>query len=560
MRKKKVALHSNSSLANTGFGRSTKFLLSHLYKTGKYDLVEYAAGPLNWSHPICKSMPWKCFGVLPDNMREVDKFKDDPAKMMSVQYGEYNINKFLEQEKPDVLIMTEDIWGLPYLDKEWIGKFPHVFWTPIDSLPLLPVFKEKKDKFGNLWVKALFAKEALEKDGVKSEYIPDLIDPSEFRIFSEDERKENRRKYGIADDTLIFGFVFRNQLRKLVGTLIEGFAQFQKERPDIESKLFLHTFWAENDGWRIPEFATRFGVRREDILTTYVCRNCKHSSVKPYYGEEMPCSQCRCEKCVSTPNVTVGVTEEELCGLYNICDGYVHPATSGGFEMPILEAIFSGVPVAVTDYAFGKNFTAFPQVFPLKFFKYNEKGSQFDKAQVDPESVAEFMGIIADKSRKGRIALAKSVRDWAAREFDGTKICEWIEQFIDNLPFTDYDFNLSEKKDDKTFKIEDIINKNSGKKTILYVEPGSLGDCLNSTTVLRSLENKYPKEQWDYYVSTSYPNMFDHLPFITKILNYDPIFDDVLGMEGVENHKGYFDMAFHPQIARDHPDFFKNNF
>ena len=51
-----------------------------------------------------------------------------------------------------------------------------------------------------------------------------------------------------------------------------------------------------------------------------------------------------------------------------------------------------------------------------------------------------------------------------------------------------------------------------------------------------------------------------HLDFIKKTMPCSPALDDVLGMEGIENHKGFFDMAFHPKITRNCVDFMKNNF
>jgi glycosyltransferase involved in cell wall biosynthesis len=561
-RKKKVVLHSNSCLANTGFGRHMKFLLSYLFKTGKYELVEYAGGSFTWSDNVCKSMPWKCYGCLPDDPRELDKFRGDPSRMQAIQYGEYNINRVLETEKPDALIMLEDIWGMPYFDKPWINKFPHVFWTPIDSLPLLKVFKEQKDKFGNLWVKAQFAKDALAEQGVDSEYMPALIEDKNFKILSKEEKKAVRRKFGVADNTFIFGFVFRNQLRKLVGTLIEAFSIFKKAHPEIDCKLFLHTNWSE--GWRIPDFLERFNVRREDVLTTYVCSACKDVSVKPFFGQELNCQNCQSEKKVNTSNVSVGVEEEDLCELYNMCDAYIHPATSGGFEMPVLEALFCGLPVATTNYSYGTNFTVNPEVFPLDFTLYREHGSQFDKAQVLPSSIVEFMEKITSLSKEEIERKGYNLRQWALENFDGNKICAKIEKFIDDLPFTDYDFSfnqkIEEKPENKTLSIDDIIDYKSDKKRILYVEDGNLGDCVDSIAVLERLHKKFPKSEWDYYVSTLFPQMFEHLDFIKKTMPCSPALDDVLGMEGIENHKGFFDMAFHPKITRNCVDFMKNNF
>jgi hypothetical protein len=204
------------------------------------------------------------------------------------------------------------------------------------------------------------------------------------------------------------------------------------------------------------------------------------------------------------------------------------------------------------------------EVFPLDFTLYREHGSQFDKAQVLPSSIVEFMEKITSLSKEEIQQKGYNLRQWALENFDGNKICAKIEKFIDDLPFTDYDFSFNKETQDeaqsKTLPIEDIIDFESSKKRILYVEDGNLGDCVDSIAVLQRLETKFPKSEWDYYVSTLFPQMFEHSDFIKKAIPCSPVFDDVLGMEGVENHKGFFDMAFHPKITRNCVDFMKNNF
>lgn len=623
-RKKKVVIHSNFCLAKTGFGRHAKLLLSYLHKTGKYDLVEYAAAPLTWNHPLCKSMPWKAYGALPDDEKELAPYQHDASLIQAIKYGEYNINKVLETEKPDALIMIEDIWGIAHFNKPWIGKFAHVFWTPIDSLPLLPVFEHNKGKFGNLWVKAKFAQKALKEKGIEAEFMPALIDNADFTILSEERKEELRKKFGISKDTLVFGFVFRNQLRKLVGTLIEAFAEFKKQNPEVNSKLFLHTCWTEQEGWRIDDFLNRFGVKREDVLTTHVCYKCKEVSVKPFYGQDGNCKKCHSEKSVHTISVDVGVTEQELCELYNICDAYIHPATSGGFEMPVLEAMFSGLPVATTNYSYGEDFAENSLVFPLSFTTYHEKGSQFNKAQVHVDSIVEFMNRINQMSVKDRRDIGSSLREWALSVYDSDKVCKKVEEFLDNIPYTAYNFDFSTEKNEKYPKpegldnqsfiidlyknvlkmdvennpaeinnamslfnqglnqdqvyqkfievaqsqnkqqkkvqLKDLIDYSSDKKRMLYVEPGGYGDIADAIIAIQALESKYPSSEWDFYVATLVPELFDHLPFIKKTIPYDPFLDDVFGMEGIDNHLGFFDMAYHPKYVRNCPDYYKNNF
>lgn len=622
-RKKKVVIHSNFCLAKTGFGRHCKLLLIHLYKSGKYDLVEYCAAPMNWSHPMCKAMPWPSYGAMPDDERELAPYINDGNQMTAIKYGELNINKILKQEKPDAIIMIEDIWGIQHFNKPWNNKLATVYWTPVDSLPLLPVFVQNKDKFKNLWVKAKFAKKALEQQGIEAKFMPALIDNSDFQILDDATKQEVRKKFGISDSTLIFGFVFRNQLRKLVGTLIEAFSIFKKQNPSVDAKLLLHTCWTDQEGWRIHDFIDRFGVNRADVITTYICHNCKDVTVKPFFGQELQCRKCRSEKTVNTVSVDLGVGNKELCEIYNIMDAYIHPATSGGFEMPVLEAMLCGLPTATTNYSYGEDFVESGNVYPLTYTIYHERGSQFDKAQVHPESIVAFMEQISNMSKDGRREVGEKLRKWSIETYDANRICAEVEEFLDSIPFTDYDFNFSNEKNehypmpDITDNVEFVIDlyknilnfdvnvnpqelegalmlfkqglnqeqvyerfiniakeynkkgkqvdlkdllEDNGKKRILFVEPGGFGDCIDSATTIQGLEKKFPAQEWDYYVGTVHPDMFEHIPFITKCIPYDTFLEDVFAMEGAENHKGFFDMAFHSRIVRECNDYYKNNY
>ena len=83
---------------------------------------------------------------------------------------------------------------------------------------------------------------------------------------------------------------------------------------------------------------------------------------------------------------------------------------------------------------------------------------------------------------------------------------------------------------------------------------------MDSVSVLKELSKKYKPNEWDYYISTLFPVMFEHLEFIDKIIPYNQLHDDVFAMEGIGNHKGYFDMAFHPASVRTNLDYFKNNY
>ena len=54
---KKLIFQTDSSLAKTGFGRNAKALLSYLYKTKKYEIVQYCCGT-DYSNPALKPTTW----------------------------------------------------------------------------------------------------------------------------------------------------------------------------------------------------------------------------------------------------------------------------------------------------------------------------------------------------------------------------------------------------------------------------------------------------------------------------------------------------------------------
>ena len=67
----------------------------------------------------------------------------------------------------------------------------------------------------------------------------------------EQEPRSKLREFFKTDKNFIIGFVFRNQLRKSVPNLLDGFKLFKSKNPDSKAKLLLHTHWSE--GWDIPK-------------------------------------------------------------------------------------------------------------------------------------------------------------------------------------------------------------------------------------------------------------------------------------------------------------------
>jgi glycosyltransferase involved in cell wall biosynthesis len=180
-----------------------------------------------------------------------------------------------------------------------------MIWTTLDSQPILPQAVQAADKTKNFYVWSSFAEKDLNElghDHVKT--LHGTVNTEDFFRQSDTYRKGLRQEFGLSDEFII-GFVFRNQLRKSVPNLLEGFKIFKKDCP--KAKLLLHTHWSE--GWDIPSLIKEKAVNPNDVLTTYFCSSCGKYEVKPFVGQEQKCKFCGTEKSLNTTNVKAGVNE-----------------------------------------------------------------------------------------------------------------------------------------------------------------------------------------------------------------------------------------------------------
>ena len=611
MKKKKILFHSDFALAKTGFGRNTRAILTYLYRTGRYELVQYACG-LNYSNQLFSKTPWKTVGSLPDSQQEIDQLNKDPHSARLAAYGAHYIDRVIQEEKPDVFIAVQDIWGIDFaVGKPWFDKINSVLWTTLDSLPILPSAIEAAKKSKNFWIWSNFATKALHKQGLAhARTVHGAVDNNFFFKINKEARLDLRSKFGLNEADFVVGFVFRNQLRKSVPNLLEGYKLWKDKNPEVKNtKLLLHTHFGE--GWGISKLAEEYGIDKNEILTTYICKSCKNYEVKSFAGQDLVCKFCNDKKGQTTTSVSFGATEEQLNEVYNLMDVYCHPFTSGGQEIPIQEAKFVELITLVTNYSCGEEMCEEGACsLPLEWAEYREHGTEFRKASTLPSSIATQLHKVYQMTIGEREEMGRGAREWVERNYSINNVGMLIESLIDKLPNVDYSFEIKTEEKNPFIQIEDtqdneqwilslyknilkmdLDNNNDGfkywiaelskgtkrediekyfrqtaanenqknKKTefsgllnkddknrLLVILPESIGDIFLATSLFESLRKRYPRPEWTFYFACKqeYFEILEGNPHVDKLLDYIPQMDNLVWLEGIGGHKGFFDVAY----------------
>lgn len=614
MKKKKIVIHSNHSRALTGFGKHTKNLLQYLYNLDKYEIVEFANG-LAWDAKETKLLPWKCRGALPSDPERIHQLNKDPNLARAAGYGAEMVDQVIKEEKPDVYVGVEDIWGFTgYWNKNWWNKINCMVWTTLDSLPLLPEAVSAASKIKNYYVWANFAAKEMKRLGHKHVgLLRGSLNSDNFFRLSDQDKKSLRQKQNIDSNEFLIGFVFRNQLRKSVPNLLEGYKLFIKKNPDSKAKLLFHTSWAE--GWDIPRLLKEKEISAEKILTTYYCHACCEFEIKKFTKHKENCRFCGNENCQETSNVKRGVSEEQLNHIYNLMDVYCHPFTSGGQEIPIQEAKLTELVTLNTNYSCGEDScTDEGGGFPLDWAEYREPGTQFIKASTLPESICDGINKVFTMSLEQRFSLGRKARKFVKDNFSIEVIGKKFEQIIDAMPDVDWDYDFKKiaadpnynppdiksnkdwlidlyknilkrevddsddghkywtqeisngadrasvlnyfkkvakdtNKQEDKIDFENMLDKEDKGKRIAVVLPQAQKDVFCLTSILPSIKKLYPDYNI-YFITT--PDCFDVLdgnPYVHKTIPYSDQIDNTFILEGRGDHEGYFDIAYFPNLA-----------
>ncbi len=614
MDKLKILFVSNPLWIKTGLSRNLKAILKELYPTQKYEIIHYCTQGTNQLDPKLQMYPWKSVGCIKPDPNFIAQVNKDPNEARMASYGAALFEETVKDHKPDVVWMSDDIWGFPidryYLD--WTKHLNMVSHITIDSIPVNnQAFTQAEKSHFFSWAK-FGENEIRKKRSEDSKFmlgtIGGAVDSQVYKPISQLEKSELRRKFKIDPDCKIFVYVARNQLRKKFDSILKGFAKHKKQNPSSKSKLLFHTNWTE--GWKINDMIDEMGIDRNDVLTTYVCRNCKEFEIKPYNGENQNCPYCGEEGSQGSATITNGVSDDNMKYVYGIADASISAFTSGGLEMQNVEAMMMGLPLATTIYSCGEEYAECDSVYPISHIETREIHSNFIKAEPNTNDIAKFIKKIENLDDDEIFKTGLKCREWAIKKFDSKIIAQkWMDVFdtFEKVDYSQIQFEESVKNPDfihnndlegdeflkqlysgflnvqepdlegmnhwrtrlqqgepkeriaaifkhiagedknKVFDFSNIL-PNNGKKNIIWVSNESADMCYLHTAFFEDLKSRYPEHNLIIATNPMFAEIFKGNKHVDFILEHNEMFDDQNLILGVGREKSYADIYFKPEV------------
>lgn len=300
---KKITLMtiSDHPLSPSGVGTQTKYMIDHLYKTGKYQFV--------------------CFGGAVKHAdyrpQKIENYGEDLIIYPVDGYGTAEkVRQALELHKPDILWFMTDprfydwLWDI---EDEVRNKVPMVYHHVWDNYPY-PKFNSQFYKSNDVIATISKLTDDIVRTlapEVRCEYIPHSINTDVFKVLDKERIKEIKKQH--FGDKFMFFWNSRNARRKMSGSVIWWFAEFLEQVGKDKATLVMHTDPKDPNGQDLEAIISELGLINGEV---------KFSTDKRNF--------------------------EEMSVLYNCADATICASDAEGFGLSCLESLACETPVIAT--------------------------------------------------------------------------------------------------------------------------------------------------------------------------------------------------------------------
>lgn len=301
-------------------------------------------------------------------------------------------------------------------------------------------------------------------------YIPDTIDTQIFYPQTEDQKQIDRASIGIKPDYFVITNVNRNTVRKDLISTIKAFRRIKKEIPN--AKLYLHT--AAIDEWT--------GGEKIDLIQRCRLEGLSHGTNFEYD--------------VSFPINFIphyGWPDRILNRIYNCSDLIISTSVSEGFGVTPIEALSCQRPVIIPGHTGFSNICEKVGINPVR--SYPTKDERVNIVNVPIYRIDEddlVNQVIFAYENRNKLGYRDKIMEQSLKT---------IEAFGVERVFKTYWMPI----------IEDLRKLREKKKAILYVQRGSAGDVLLSTSCFPGLRQRHPDTPLLYMTKPQYQNIVEGL-------------------------------------------------
>lgn len=427
MNKKRILMCSEFHNINSGFGRYTKEILTHLYNSNKYEIAELAS---YLDDNYIKDVPWKVYPNMPaKDSEDYDKYKNNPIH----QFGQYRFEKVVLHFKPDIVFDVRDYWMFSYQELSPLKKYYH--WIVNPTIDSIPQKTEWLNTFENAdivlthtdWASNYLT--SLNRNINLAGSASDSVDPTVFKPITW-TKNYHKAKFGIPQNSFIIGSVMRNQKRKLISELFASLRHLISKTKNNNIFLYLHTSYPESNGWDIPELLQEHGVYNNVIFSYY---SQSKNKLIPSLWKGPTIINSEDNSICFMPNVIKGLSDHQLSDMYNLFDIYVQYAICEGLGIPQLEAAACGIPLFAVNYSGMEEIIQKVNGTPIDYVLYKELETGSDRAvPINEDLVDKVIAWIA-KSSDEKEQLSLNTRKLLTDNYSWQETAKKYEKIFDSL-------------------------------------------------------------------------------------------------------------------------------
>ena len=357
----KILICSDSGTLPTGLARVVRGIFTELHNSNSFAIVQHG-----WFHSKnqTETVPWPIIPVRRDPANDSFAAKED-------RMGQQSFDHVVEAIKPDIVFAVGDFHMFKHItDSKLRSSFQLVLYMPLDAFPPPNAWLEAARKPDKMVFYTNFAKSWASCLGVKGEFIPHGVDTTKFFPLDDLARKASRKRLFAIDpndtDSIVIGTVGRVQPRKRLPIFIEVLAHVRAggySKCNGCQQISLHQFdpfdrsyTSFSDNQTCPRCNGSYGWSHGHAWPKLKC----YLHADPRENQTIPIDSIASywnlkdtKALLWNPSIRIhentGVPDSNLIDIYQCLDLYMHCASGGGAELPLLESAACGVPIICAD-------------------------------------------------------------------------------------------------------------------------------------------------------------------------------------------------------------------